>query len=59
MANLAPTVAPAIAAGNTWAQAHTRRAAAPTPERPDGTIIATVAPARRKSRPVWIIDLTP
>jgi len=49
----------AIAAENTWGQAHTRYAAAPTPERPDGAIVATVDPTRWESQPVRIIDLTP
>lgn len=49
----------AVAAENTWAQAHTRYAAAPTPERPDGAVVATVDPARWKGQPVRVIDLTP
>ncbi|WP_043478403.1 hypothetical protein [Kitasatospora sp. MBT66] len=49
----------ALAKDNTWAQAHTRYAAAPTPERPDGAVVATVDPARWKGRPVRVIDLTP
>ncbi|MFI9788525.1 hypothetical protein ACIHEI_34175 [Kitasatospora sp. NPDC051984] len=49
----------AVAADDTWAQAHTRYAAAPTPERPDGAVVATVDPHRWKGQPVRIIDLTP
>lgn len=51
----------AVAAENTWAwaQAHTRYAATPTPERPDGAVVATVDPVRWKNQPVRIIDLTP
>ncbi|MFJ5234789.1 hypothetical protein ACIQBJ_33475 [Kitasatospora sp. NPDC088391] len=49
----------AVADDTTWALAHTRYAAAPTPERPAGAVVATVDPARWKSEPVRIIDLTP
>ncbi|GAA2787696.1 hypothetical protein GCM10010505_14680 [Kitasatospora aburaviensis] len=49
----------ALAADNTWAQAHTRYAAAPTPERPDGAVVATTDPGRWKGQPVRVVDLTP
>ncbi|MGK4586089.1 hypothetical protein [Kitasatospora sp. HPMI-4] len=49
----------ALAKESTWAEAHTRYAAAPTPERPDGAVVATVDPIRWKGQPVRIIDLTP
>jgi hypothetical protein len=49
----------AVANDSTWAQAHARYAAAPTPERPDGAVVATIDPQRWKDRPVRIIDLTP
>ncbi|WP_104820758.1 hypothetical protein [Kitasatospora sp. MMS16-BH015] len=49
----------ALAAENTWAEAHTRYAAAPTPERPDGAVVATVEPLHWKGQPVRVIDLTP
>lgn len=49
----------ALAKESTWAAAHTRYAAAPTPERPDGAIVATVDPVRWKGQPVRVIDLTP
>jgi len=49
----------ALATENTWAQAHTRYAADPTPERPDGAVVATVDPIRWKGQPVRVIDLTP
>ncbi|WSR46050.1 hypothetical protein OG196_43915 (plasmid) [Kitasatospora purpeofusca] len=49
----------ALAADNTWAQAHTRYAAAPTPERPEGAVVATTDPTRWKGQPVRVIDLTP
>lgn len=55
--DLAATLA--LAKENTWAQAHTRYAAAPTPERPDGAVVATADPARWKGQPVRVIDLTP
>lgn len=48
-----------LAAETTWAEAHTRYAAAPTPERPDGAVVATVDPTRWKGQPVRVIDLTP
>ncbi|MFJ9444415.1 hypothetical protein ACIRRH_21415 [Kitasatospora sp. NPDC101235] len=49
----------ALAADTTWAQAHARHAAAPTPERPDGALIATTEPARWKGEPVRVLDLGP
>ncbi|WP_395298787.1 hypothetical protein ACF9IK_36965 [Kitasatospora hibisci] len=49
----------ALAADNTWAQAHTRYAAAPIPGRPDGAVVATTDPGRWKGQPVRVIDLTP
>ncbi|MCX4682733.1 hypothetical protein OG401_41950 [Kitasatospora purpeofusca] len=49
----------ALAADTTWAQAHTRYAAAPTPERPEGAVVATTDPTRWKGQPVRVIDLTP
>jgi hypothetical protein len=49
----------AIAAETTWAHAHTRYAAAPTPERPDGAVVATVDVPRWTGEPVRIIDLNP
>lgn len=49
----------ALAEETTWAQAHTRYAATPTPERPDGAVVATADPQRWKGHPVRLIDLTP
>ncbi|MFD7731266.1 hypothetical protein ACFV6F_12875 [Kitasatospora phosalacinea] len=49
----------ALARESTWAQAHTQHAAAPTPERPDGAVVATADPQRWKDHPVRLIDLTP
>ncbi|WP_432128080.1 hypothetical protein [Streptomyces sp. bgisy082] len=49
----------AIAPHATWAQAHTRHAAQPTPDRPDGALIATTAPERWKDEPIRILDLAP
>jgi len=48
----------AIAPHRTWALAHTLHVAQPTPERPDGAIIATVAPEAWNDHPVRILDLT-
>ncbi|MFJ1757375.1 hypothetical protein [Kitasatospora sp. NPDC088134] len=49
----------ALAADTTWAHAHTRDAAAPTPQRPDGALVATADPYRWKGEPVRVITLTP
>jgi hypothetical protein len=49
----------AIARDATWAPAHTRHVAEPTPDRPDGAIIATAAPERWTGQPVRILDLNP
>jgi hypothetical protein len=49
----------AIASDTTWAHAHTRYAATPTPERPEGAVVATVDARRWNAEPVRIIDLTP
>lgn len=42
----------------TWSQAHVRFAAQPTPDLPDGALIATTEPDRWKDMPVRILDLT-
>ena len=49
----------AIARDTTWATAHTRYAAEPTPDRPDGAVIATASPDQWHGQPVRILDLTP
>ncbi|MGW1658425.1 hypothetical protein [Streptomyces atratus] len=49
----------AIATQKTWAAAHTQYAAQPTPDRPDGAIVATTAPNRWSGEPVRVLDLTP
>nr|WP_211265845.1 hypothetical protein [Actinacidiphila oryziradicis] len=48
----------AVARESTWAAAHTRHAALPTPERPGGAVIATTDPGRWTGQPVRILDLT-
>lgn len=48
----------AVAHETTWAAAHARHTALPTPERPDGAVIATTEPSRWKDQPVRILDLT-
>ncbi|MFD7338761.1 hypothetical protein ACFV98_22535 [Streptomyces violascens] len=48
----------AIAPHETWAAAHAEYTAQPTPDRPDGAIIATTAPKRWESHPVRVLDLT-
>lgn len=48
----------ALAQEATWAAAHTRHAAQPTPERPDGAVIATAAPDQWSGQRVRILDLT-
>lgn len=47
----------ALAAQETWAAAHSQFAAQPTPDRPDGAIIATTAPKRWNGQPVRVLDL--
>ncbi|UQA97127.1 PIN domain-containing protein [Streptomyces halobius] len=47
----------AVAQRETWAAAHCQYAAQPTPERPDGAIVATTAPKRWDGEPVRILDL--
>ncbi|MFH9959056.1 hypothetical protein ACH4OX_33235 [Streptomyces roseolus] len=42
-----------------WAHAHTWHTARPTPDRPDGAIIATTTPKRWKGAPVRVLDLSP
>lgn len=49
----------AVARHGTWAAAHCQYAAQPTPDRPDGAIIATTAPDRWIGEPVRVLDLTP
>ncbi|MER6501736.1 hypothetical protein ABT218_20655 [Streptomyces sp. NPDC001455] len=49
----------AVAQQETWAAAHSQYAAQPTPDRPDGAVIATTAPDRWKDEPVRVLDLTP
>ncbi|AOR37249.1 hypothetical protein BFF78_22690 [Streptomyces fodineus] len=49
----------AVAQQNTWAAAHCQYAAQPTPDRPDGAIIATAAPGRWIGEPVRVLDLDP
>ncbi|MEU2359018.1 hypothetical protein ABZ599_39825 [Streptomyces misionensis] len=49
----------AVAQQDTWAAAHCQYAAQPTPDRPDGAVIATTAPDRWKGEPVRVLDLTP
>ncbi|WP_432040848.1 hypothetical protein [Streptomyces chartreusis] len=49
----------AIARHKTWAAAHSHHAAQPTPDRPDGAIIATTTPHRWAGEPVRVLDLTP
>ncbi|WP_250283044.1 MULTISPECIES: hypothetical protein [unclassified Frankia] len=48
----------AVARGTGWATAHTRHAAAPTPDRPDGALVATTTPDRWAGHPVRILDLS-
>jgi hypothetical protein len=49
----------ALTRQETWAQAHSQYAAQPTPDRPDGAIIATTSPERWTGVPVRVLDLTP
>jgi hypothetical protein len=47
----------AVARDSTWSLAHTRYAAAPTLDRPDGALVATADPDRWVGQPVLIIDV--
>ncbi|MGW1802754.1 hypothetical protein ACWCQN_44650 [Streptomyces sp. NPDC001984] len=47
----------AVARHKTWATAHAQDAAQPTPDRPDGAIIATTDPDRWIGEPVRVLDL--
>jgi hypothetical protein len=49
----------AVAKDRTWGTAHTRYAAEPTPERPDGAFVATTTPQAWQGQPVRVLDLTP
>jgi hypothetical protein len=49
----------AVARESTWAAAHARYAADPTPDRPDGAFIATADPSRWAGHPVRVLDVTP
>ncbi|MFE2038205.1 hypothetical protein ACFXBB_34220 [Streptomyces scopuliridis] len=57
--NLDLSAALAVAREETWAAAHSQHAAQPTPERPDGAIVATTVPARWEGEPVRVLDLNP
>ncbi|MEU5211990.1 hypothetical protein [Streptomyces sp. NPDC020742] len=47
----------AVAQQETWAAAHCQYAAQPTPDRPDGAIVATTEPKRWDGEPVRVLDL--
>jgi hypothetical protein len=47
----------AVARDSTWSMAHTRHAAAPTLDRPDGALVATADPRRWVGQQVPIIDV--
>lgn len=49
----------AVAPLGTWAMAHSQYVAQPTPDRPDGAVIATTAPDRWAGEPVRVLDLSP
>ncbi|MEU1503105.1 hypothetical protein [Streptomyces sp. NPDC005732] len=49
----------ALAQHKTWAAAHSQYAAQPTPDRPDGAIIATTDAHRWTGQPVRVLDLAP
>ncbi|MGX1886973.1 hypothetical protein [Streptomyces sp. NPDC055287] len=48
-----------VARQETWAAAHSQYAAQPTPDRPDGAIVATTVPKRWEGEPVRVLDLNP
>jgi hypothetical protein len=49
----------AVARDSEWAPGHIEYAAQPTPERPDGAVVATAAPEKWKGRPVRVLNLNP
>ena len=49
----------ALGKQDTWAPAHAEFAALPTPEMPDGALIATTDPGRWDNQPVRLLDLNP
>ncbi|MFD6418000.1 hypothetical protein [Streptomyces sp. NPDC060194] len=49
----------AVARDTSWGHGHTLHAALPTPDRPNGAIVATAAPDRWTGRPVRLYDLNP
>ncbi|MFE7312024.1 hypothetical protein ACFU7T_02750 [Streptomyces sp. NPDC057555] len=49
----------AVARQASWAAAHCRHTAQPTPDRPEGAVIATTDPQRWHGQPVRVLDLTP
>lgn len=49
----------AVARHHTWAAAHCQYAAQPTPDRPDGAVIATTSPDAWIGEPVRVLDLSP
>lgn len=49
----------AVARQETWAAAHSQYAALPTPDRPDGAIVATTVPKRWEGELVRVLDLNP
>ncbi|WP_328904333.1 hypothetical protein OHR86_10480 [Streptomyces sp. NBC_00441] len=48
-----------LARQKSWSAAHSGYAAQPTPDRPDGAVIATTAPGTWQGEPVRILDLNP
>ncbi|MGA5069188.1 hypothetical protein ACPB9E_36460 [Streptomyces exfoliatus] len=49
----------AVAREATWGRAHAQHAAQPTPDRPEGAIVATTMPGRWKGAAVRVLDLNP
>ncbi|MFD4242328.1 hypothetical protein ACFWP3_12135 [Streptomyces sp. NPDC058525] len=49
----------AVAREETWAAAHSRYAAQPTADRPDGAVVATTFAKRWEGEPVRVLDLNP
>ncbi|EST38567.1 hypothetical protein N566_06790 [Streptomycetaceae bacterium MP113-05] len=49
----------AVAREATWASAHARHSAQPTPDRPSGAMIATADPNAWKDTPVRVLDISP
>ena len=59
VADLNLPAALAVAQSDTWAMAHAQYTAQPSPDRPDGALVATAAPNRWEGWRVRLLDVAP